>query len=110
MPGSKDEDIVYELILRQRDVPLSERLERLSDVGERVFLYADSYLVCLENEITQEMVEKLAGLDPVPVKYIFRDTAFGDDIALKDETFRRLKAVIDKNAGDTKVTYTVEFI
>lgn len=110
MPGSKDEDIVYELILRQRDVPLSERLERLSDIGERVFLYADSYLVCLENEITKEMVEKLAGLDPVPVKYIFRDTAFGDDIALKDETFRRLKAVIDKNAGDTKVTYTVEFI
>lgn len=110
MPGSKDEDIVYELILRQRDVPLSERLERLSDIGERVFLYADSYLVCLENEITKEMVEKLAGLDPVPVKYIFRDTAFGDDIALKDETFRRLKAVIGKNAGDTKVTYTVEFI
>jgi adenine-specific DNA-methyltransferase len=56
------------------------------------------------------MVDKLAGLDPVPVKFMFRDSAFGDDIALKDETFRRLKAVIEKNAGDTKVSYTVEFI
>ncbi len=110
MPDSKDEDIVYELILRQRDVPLSERLERLTDIGERTYLYADSYLVCLECKITEEMVDKLAGLDPVPVKFIFRDSAFGDDIALKDESFRRLKAVIDKNAGSAKVSYTVEFI
>ena len=110
MPNSKDEDIVYELILRQRDVPLSERLERLADIGERTYLYADSYLVCLESKITEAMVDKLAELDPVPVKFIFRDSAFGDDIALKDETFRRLKAVIDKNAGGAKVSYTVEFI
>ncbi len=110
MPGSKDEDIVYEIILRQRDVPLSETMERLTEVGERTYLYAASYLVCLECKITEEMVDKLAGLDPVPVKFIFRDSAFGDDIALKDETFRRLKAVIDKNAGNAKVSYTVEFI
>lgn len=110
MPDCKDIDIVYELILRQRDVPLSEKLERLTDVGERTYLYADSYLVCLECKITEEMVDKLAGLDPVPVKFIFRDSAFGDDIALKDETFRRLNAIIDKNAGDSKVSYTVEFI
>ena len=110
IPGSKDEDIVYEMILRQRDVPLSEKLERLTNFGDRIYLYADSYLVCLESKITERMVDKLAGLDPVPVKFIFRDSAFGDDIALKDETFRRLKAVIDKNAGDANVSYTVEFI
>ena len=110
MPDSKDEDIVYELILRQRDVPLSEKLERLSEIGERTYLYADSYLVCLETKITETLVAKLAELDPVPVKFIFRDSAFSDDIALKDETFRRLKAVVDKNNGDVKVSYTVEFI
>lgn len=110
MPNSKDEDVVYELMLRQRDVPLSEHMNRLTDIGERTYLYADSYLVCLESKITEKMVDKLASLDPVPVKFIFRDSAFGDDIALKDETFRRLKAVIEKNAGDTKVSYTVEFI
>ena len=110
MPGAKDIDIVYELMLRQRDVALSETLKLLSDIGNRTYLYASSYLVCLETEITVEHVNKLAEIDPLPIKFIFRDSAFKDDIALKDETFRRLKALIEKNAGNSKVTYTVEFI
>ena len=56
------------------------------------------------------MIDKMATIDPVPVKYVFRDSAFKDDIALKDETFRRLKAVIEKNTNQAKQTYTVEFI
>lgn len=110
MPGAKDIDIVYELMLRQRDVALSETLEQLSDIGSRTYLYASSYLVCLETKITEELVSKLAELDPLPIKFIFRDSAFKDDISLKDETFRRLKALIEKNAGTSKPTYTVEFI
>ncbi len=110
MPGAKDIDIVYELMLRQRDVPLSETLEQLSDIGNRTYFYASSYLVCLETEITEKLVSNLAELDPLPIKFIFRDSAFKDDISLKDETFRRLKALIEKNAGTSKPTYTVEFI
>ena len=110
MPDAKDVDIVYELMLRQRNVALSETLEQLSDIGNRTYLYASSYLVCLETEITVELINKLAELDPLPIKFIFRDSAFKDDIALKDETFRRLKALIEKNAGNSKFTYTVEFI
>lgn len=110
IPGANDVDIVYELMLRQRDVALSETLEQLSDIGSRTYLYASSYLVCLETEITVELINKLAELDPLPIKFIFRDSAFKDDIALKDETFRRLKALIEKNAGTDKPTYTVEFI
>lgn len=110
MPDANDVDIVYELMLRQRDVALSESLEQLSDIGSRTYLYASSYLVCLETKITEELVSKLAELDPLPIKFIFRDSAFKDDIALKDETFRRLKALIEKNAGTNKPTYTVEFI
>ncbi len=105
-----DVDIVYELMLRQRDVALSESLDLLSDIGSRTYLYASSYLVCLETEITEELVSKLAELDPLPIKFIFRDSAFKDDIALKDETFRRLKALIEKNSGSNESTYTVEFI
>ena len=107
---SKDIDVVYELMLRQNDVPLSSTLEVLSEIGERTYLYASSYLVCLETQITEELVDKLAALNPLPIKFIFRDSAFQDDIALKDETFRRLKALIEKNSGNTKKTYTVEFI
>ena len=107
---SKDVDIVYELMLRQNDVPLSSSLEVLSEIGKRAYLYASSYLVCLETQITEKLVDKLAALNPLPIKFIFRDSAFQDDIALKDETFRRLKALIEKNSGNTKKTYTVEFI
>ena len=110
MPGAKDEDIVYELMLRQRDVALSEQLEKLSGIGERTYLYASSYLVCLETKISTELINKLAEIDPLPVKFIFRDSAFQDDISLKDETFRRLRALIEKNAGINKLAYTVEFI
>lgn len=110
MPDANDVDVVYELMLRQRDVALSETLEQLSDIGSRTYLYASSYLVCLETQITEELVGKLAELDPLPIKFILRDSAFKDDIALKDETFRRLKALIEKNAGTNKPTYTVEFI
>ena len=110
MPDTNDVDVVYELMLRQRDVPLSETLEQLSDISRRTYLYASSYLVCLETEITEELVSKLSEIDPLPIKFIFRDSAFKDDIALKDETFRRLKALIEKNAGTNKSAYTVEFI
>lgn len=110
MPGANDADIVYELMLHQRDVALSEPLELLSAVGNRTYLYASSFLVCLETEITEELISKLAEIDPLPIKFIFRDSAFKDDIALKDETFRRLKALVEKNAGISKIAYTVEFI
>ena len=107
----KDVDIVYELMLRQNDVPLSSKMEKICGGGyERTYLYADSYLVCLETKITNELIDKLAEIDPLPIKFIFRDSAFQDNIALKDETFRRLKALIEKNHGMKKMTYTVEFL
>ena len=39
MPGANDADIVYELMLRQRNLALSESLEQLSDIGRRTYLY-----------------------------------------------------------------------
>lgn len=110
MPNSKDIDIVYEILLRQRDIHLSEKVELLNDIGERTYIFADSYLVCLEKTITKELIEKIASLDPLPIKFVFRDSAFEDNISLKDEAIRRLKALIDKNSEGNKVVYTVEFI
>jgi adenine-specific DNA-methyltransferase len=108
--GFNDIDVVYEVMLRQKDVPLSSTLETLTDIGSRTYLYGSAYLVCLETEITETLIDKLAALDPLPIKFIFRDSAFKDDINLKDETFRRLKNLIERNSGLTKKTYTVEFI
>lgn len=108
--GSNDIDIVYEIMLRQNDVLLSERLEVLTDIGNRTYLYASTYLICLETKITEEMVEKLALLNPLPIKFVFRDSAFKDNISLKDETFRKLRSLIERNSGESKVSYRVEFI
>lgn len=108
--GFKDIDVVYEVMLRQKDVPLSSTLETLTDIGRRTYLYGSTYLVCLETEITEELIDKLAALDPLPIKFVFRDSAFKDDINLKDETFRRLKNLIERNSGLEKKSYTVEFI
>ena len=108
--GSNDIDIVYEIMLRQNDVPLSESLEVLTNIGNRTYLYASTYLICLETEITEEMVEKLASLQPLPIKFVFRDSAFKDNISLKDETFRKLRSLIERNSGESKVSYRVEFI
>lgn len=108
--GFNDIDVVYEVMLRQKDVPLSSTLETLTDIGSRTYLYGSAYLVCLETNITEELIDKLAALDPLPIKFVFRDSAFKDDINLKDETFRRLKNLIERNSGLEKKSYTVEFI
>lgn len=108
--GTKDIDVVYEIMLRQKNIPLSSKVEVLDEIGSRTYLYADSYLICLETQLTNEMIDKLASLDPTPFKYIFRDSAFKDDIDLKTNAFRRLKAMVEKHAGATKKAYTVEFI
>lgn len=107
--GTKDTDVVYELMLRQPGVPLSEILEKFLEIGNRTYLYADSYLVCLETEITEEIIEKVAEINPLPFRFIFRDSAFGDNIGLKDEIFRRLRSLIEKNFGSGD-GYRVEFI
>ena len=109
MPWYSDIDVVYEVLLRQRDIPLSASVDKL-DIGERTWLFADSYVVCLDEVITTDMVEELAAIEPMPFKYVMRDSAFGDDISLKDETIRRLEAYIARNTGEAKRAYTVEFI
>ena len=38
MPGAKDVDIVYELMLRQKDVPLSSRIEHIFGGGVLPYL------------------------------------------------------------------------
>ena len=88
-PDSLDFVLRYEIMLRQNDISFSESLEVLTDIGNRTYLYASKYLICLETEITEKIVEKLASLEPLPIKFVFRDSAFKDNISLKDETFRK---------------------
>ena len=109
MPGCNDINIVYEILLRQSDIPLSSEVEKLN-IGNRTYLFADAYVVCLDDNVTKEMVEEMAAIEPTPIKYVFRDSAFNDDISLKDETVRRLEAYIARNNSNQKKAYAVEFI
>jgi adenine-specific DNA-methyltransferase len=110
MPGFSDIDVVYEIALRQNGIPLSAPIRPQPAVGKRTYLFADSILVCLAEKITPELVEALSKVEPIPAKFVLRDSAFEDDIALKDETLRRLKACIARNTKEAKPAYVVDFI
>ena len=113
--GYTDIDVVYEIMLRQFDIPLSTPVEKLPQVSNRTYIFADAVVVCLEPEITTELIEKLAAIEPTPAKFVLRDSAFNDDIQLKDVSFRRLSALIKNHQTEEERkskynNYTVEFI
>lgn len=113
--GSTDIDIVYEVMLRQYNIPLSTPIEKLSSVSDRTYIFADAVVVCLEPKIDEKLIEKLAAIEPTPAKFVLRDSAFGDDIELKDVSFRRLSALIKNHQTEDEEkskynNYTVEFI
>ena len=113
--GYTDIDVVYEIMLRQFDIPLSTPIEKLTQVSDRTYIFADAVVVCLEPEITTELIEKLAAIEPTPAKFVLRDSAFNDDIELKDVSFRRLSALIKNHQTEEERkskynNYTVEFI
>lgn len=113
--GHNDTDIVYEIMLRQYGIPLSTPIEKLADVSDRTYIFADAVVVCLEPEITDELIEKLADIEPTPAKFVLRDSAFGDNIEFKDFSFRKLSALISSHQTEEERkskynNYTVEFI
>ena len=114
-PGHNDIDIVYEIMLRQYDIPLSTPIEKLTEVSDRTYIFADAVVVCLEPKFTDKIVEKLAAIDPLPAKFVVRDSAFGADIEFKERTFRKLSGLIAGNQPEEMRknkynNYTVEFI
>lgn len=113
--GYTDIDVVYEVMLRQFDIPLSTPIEKLSSVSNRTYIFAEAVVVCLEPEIDEQLIERLAAIEPTPAKFVLRDSAFNDDIELKDVSFRRLSALIDNHQTEEERkskynNYTVEFI
>lgn len=110
-----DIDVVYEIMLRQFDIPLSTPIEKLTEVSDRTYIFADAVVVCLEPEIDNNLIEKLASIEPTPAKFVLRDSAFNDDIELKDVSFRRLSALIANHQTEEERkskynNYIVEFI
>lgn len=113
--GYTDIDIVYEIMLRQYGIPLSTPIEKLTEISDRTYIFADAVVVCLEPEIDDKLIEKLAAVEPTPMKFVLRDSAFGDNIELKELSFRKLSALIRSHQTEEERkskynNYTVEFI
>ncbi len=106
VPGTKDIDVVYEILLRHYGIPLTAKIEKLDFIGNRTYAIKDSIIVCLETQITKDIVDKISELEPL--KVIFRDSAFGEDISLKQNSVHRLNVLIEKKNKNT--THVVEFI
>ena len=114
-PGHNDTDIVYEVMLRQYGIPLSTPIEKLTEISDRTYIFADAVVVCLEAEIDDKLIEKLAAVEHTPMKFVLRDSAFGDNIELKELSFRKLSALIRNHQTEEErkrkyQNYTVEFI
>ena len=110
MNGTNDLDVVYEILIRQYGIPLTAPIDLLSDIGERTYSIADTVIVCLEEEVTDSVIDKIANLEPIPQKIVFRDSAFGDDISLKENAMLRLDALMQKHAVGGRQPYSIEFL
>ncbi len=103
-PGFTDIDVVYELMLRRQDILLSDTTQKLDDIGSRTYFVGCTVLVCLEEEITREIVDKISSLN---IDYdlswiVFRDSAFNDDINLKTNTMNLLRTLLkEKNPSSS---------
>lgn len=97
-PWFTDLDVVYEMMLKRQDIELTEKIEKLSYIGDRTYLVGYTILVCLEENITEEMVRKISEIETFLSWIVFRDSAFDDDINLKTNTINLLRTLIkEKN-------------
>lgn len=93
-----DLDVIYELMLKRQDIELTERIDKLTHIGDRTYLVGYTILVCLEENITDEMVRKISEIETSLSWIVFRDSAFEDDINLKTNTINLLRTLIkEKN-------------
>jgi adenine-specific DNA-methyltransferase len=83
-PKATQEDILYELLLKAGFMP-TEKVEKQEMAGKTVFSIADStLLICLEDELTRELIDAVA--EAQPVQFICLDRGFQGNDRLKINT------------------------
>lgn len=87
---STPEDILYEILLKA-GFPLTTKIKKLTMSGKQVFSIEDgAMLICLEKEITPELIDSLAEAEPLQV--ICLDEAFKSNDQLKANAVQTFKA------------------
>jgi adenine-specific DNA-methyltransferase len=89
-PDRKQEDVLYEILLKS-GFPLSIKIETLNLSGKKVFSIADgSMLICLEGELTAELIKEMANKKPSRV--VCLDEGFKGNDALKTNAVQTMKS------------------
>jgi len=87
---SSQEDILYELLLKA-GFPLTTKVETIEMAGKQVFsIEHGAMLICLEDEVTPELIDAMAEADPLQV--ICLDRAFKGNDQLKTNAVQTFKA------------------
>lgn len=88
--NSSTEDILYELLLKS-GFPLTTKVKSISFVDKKVFSIEDgALLICLEKELTSELIDALAEANPLQV--ICLDEGFKGNDQLKANAVQTFKA------------------
>ena len=95
--NASQEDILYELLLKT-GFPLTIKVEKVVMAGKELFSIAEGALIiCLQDEITKELIKAIADTDPFQV--ICLDSGFKNNDQLKANAVQTFKA---RNRGKDK--------
>ena len=87
---TKPEDLLFELLLKA-GFPLSTRIEVITLAGKKVYAVEDNaVLLCLEDEVTKELIDAVIELDPL--RFYCLDRAFRKNDQLKLNTAKQFEA------------------
>lgn len=93
--GRKPEDVLYEVLLKY-GIELTTLIEEEDIEGKQVFVVgAGALIVCLEDDITEAVVEGIATLidelEPESTQVVFKDEGFANDDNVKTNAVQILK-------------------
>lgn len=89
-PTASPEDILYELLLKA-GFELTAPVKKQSNIGEHIYSIADgALLICLDKNITPELIDALADADPIQV--ICLDEGFKGNDQLKTNAVQTFKS------------------
>lgn len=88
-PKSSQEDILYEILLKS-GFPLTTKIEKITLAEKTVFSIADgSMLICLEKELSPEVIKAMA--EKKPVRVVCLDEGFKGNDQLKTNAVQIMK-------------------
>jgi adenine-specific DNA-methyltransferase len=84
-------DLLYEILLKS-GFPLTTSVEKLTLAGKIVHAIADcAMLICLERELTHEVIKAMASQEPRPERVVCLDAGFAENDQLKVNAVETMK-------------------